>query len=488
MQYGYEKLRPKPHEEICYFLAKPSEKNKRMLAVPRDCFKTTILNGYIIYDICKHLEEGDLDFCYLLDSATITLAEKSMRFIKKRLTQQEELINRYGLFKGNSVWDKRNIVIRQQEELIKAGRAEQTIMASSAESGISGFHFTFIVADDWVTEKQIRTAYAIERTKSHYREILSVLDKDVGQLRMLCTFWHYNDVYMDIMRNESEDWEIMVRPIYEEKDGKIKLFFPERYPLSKIQNLKKTLGATFYLQYMLMPIPEEEKEFPSQYYQEVEDELLPQSYRYVYVSYDPADENLSEKTFSYDCIGVIGIDHSYNQYLLELTIKRKMSVDDVISTIIQYVKKYKKYLQAVCVEKVLFFKYLRDTFSNAMTYYNEYFPLLPVQIDRFISKKDRIKILTIPWRNQQIYIRAGLNEELKQEVKEEFNTFPKCKFYDVLDMWAMVCKQIIVDSPEEVEEEKKPQRELIQLCGTNMVFNPYVLMGMDEEEGEQNEL
>lgn len=458
VRFGYERLQEKPHYEMCYFLAREDLKNKRMLAVPRGCFKTTIINGFVIWDICRNLYQDKYDFNYLLDSATKNLVLWSLRFIKRRLENNEYLIKWFGEFKSKKYWGKENIVIQQQEQyFIQDQRKEPTIMVSSVESAIVGFHFKNIIADDWVTDKTIRTAYALERTKLHYKEIMNVKDEK-GKLYMACTFWDSNDVYSDIIKNEQDNFSFMIRPIYEKTEGgDYKLFFPKEFPLTRISQLKKELGANFYTQYLLTPIPQENKVFPDKYYQEIERKNIP-NLSSVFIVYDPAGSSNS-KVHSLDCIAVIGIDEQYNQYLLDLMIKEGLRMDAMtaIETIVFFAKKYDSQLSGILVEKVLGSKFIRTLFENYCRQndlrYTALYREEPVDYER--TKKDRIRILEVPWLNRQMWICKDIPEEMRNEVKEEFSTFDKCRYYDVLDSWAMAAKYFIFDKPNKKEEEIK---------------------------------
>lgn len=460
LRFGYERLEEKPHAEMCYFLAREDLKNKRMLAVPRGCFKTTILNGYVVWDICRNLYRDNYDFNYLLDSATKNLVLWNLRFIKRRLDNNEQLIRWFGEFKSKKYWGKEAIIIQQQEHLFgQQQRKEPTIMISSVESSIVGFHFKNIIADDWVTDKTIRTVYALERTKLHYKEIMNVKDGK-GKLFMACTFWDSNDVYSEIIKNEQDDFSFMIKPIYEKtENGDYKLFFPKEYPLTRIMQLKKQLGSAFYPQYMLTPIPQDAKIFPDNKYQEIERKNIP-LLTDVFIVYDPANLGSTNRS-SLDCIAVIGMDANYNQYLLDLMVKEgaRMDASTAIETIIYFAKKYDDKLRGILVEKILGSKFIRTLFENYCRKNNLRYTALYKEeaVDYERSKKDRIRILEVPWLNGQMWVCKDIPQEMRDEVREEFTTFDKCRYYDVLDCWAMAAKYFIFEKPAKKEEEIKKQ-------------------------------
>mgnify|MGYP005836782157 CR=1 FL=1 len=481
LKYGFELLEEKPNAEMCYFLAREDLKDKRMLAVPRNCFKTTILNGFVIWDICRNLYNEQEKFSYLLDSATKNLVVWNLKFIKRHLANNDKLIEYFGEFKGTKYWGKESIVIKQQEDIYtNQVSKEPTIMVSSVDSSITGFHFKTVVADDWITDKTIRTAYALERVALHYKEIMRVIDPEEGKLYIACTFWTNGDIYADILKEKKDEFDFLIKPIYEEKNDKIELFFPKRFPMTKIKLLKKTMGNQFYNQYMLTPIPEDERVFPEKHYQEIERQNIPEIIA-SYIVYDPAETGSHRPCL--DALLGIGVDSNYNQYLLDCIIEegRRMDANQVIQNIVFLASKYGSTLRGIMVEKILGGKFFRALFENYCKQNNLPYTSFYMEenTDKSIVKKDRIRILEMPWKNNQIFISKEIPQEIRNEVREEFITFDKCKYYDILDAWAMIAKYIIFRSSKR-EEEAKKNIPLLQNVGNKILINPWGMINGNE--------
>jgi patatin-like phospholipase/acyl hydrolase len=232
---------------------------------------------------------------------------------------------------------------------------------------------------------------------------------------------------------------------------------------------------------MLTPIPSEEKYFPDKNYHEINRNDIP-FLKEVYISYDPAGSS-QEKKHSLDCIIVVGIDGNSNQYLLDALIKEglRMDANMAIETIIFFAKKYGELVRGILVEKVLGSKFIRGLFENYCKKHDLGYTYLYKEeaVDYEKTKKDRIRILEIPWRNDQIFICSDIPEEIKSEVKEEFATFDKCRYYDILDAWAMISKYIIYTPKEEKIEDIKKESPFAVQNGEIKIDMGYIL-------GEEN--
>jgi len=463
-------LKEKPNKDMADFLASPDYLPWRLMAVCRDSGKSTLsVNGFPIWDVCQGIHEGDNGRCHLFDSASIELVALHLEAVQNQLRYNERLIEMFGAFYNREAWTFKRCVVLQQWDHKNKTRREGTFMIRSTMSEITGLHFTRIEADDWVTKMNTRTDLGIQRGIQHYQEIISVLDKDIGQMRITCTFKHWADAYQHIIKNVAQKFSFFIKAVgVEYERGKWKdLFFPEKFSEEKINDIKDSLSKTiggdqeFATEYLLQPVAESTKTFADEHYQEVEKkDLFP--IRWTYIVYDPAGSSEDKYSRSCDFIGALGVDHSgKNMVLTDGYMKPAMQPVDVLNSIVFLWKIHKSNLRAIIIEDVTFGKFILKMLDDYCREHSVYMPIITSKPERKHNKIEQQKILQPRWMGKGMWFLKELPEEIRVEARDEFMHYPKASYNDLLDGIVMV-ERMTRYMPDEIEKAKAETKAYIQ--------------------------
>lgn len=216
---GWNKLRPRPHKEMCDFIQRQDRKRKVML-IPRDCYKSTIISK--TFPLWVLIQD---DFCgipgrehrILLESFASENAQKQIRSIKQQVERNmmlqwlfPELIPNF----SEVPWS--DTALRFPRDGMYG---EETIEAAGIDTHVVSRHYTIQVRDDLEDKQSSESPTVRERVKSFYRssEALFVEERSAFDV-IVGTRWGTNDLYDDIYRNERDVYDIMCRPLHWDRE------------------------------------------------------------------------------------------------------------------------------------------------------------------------------------------------------------------------------------------------------------------------------
>lgn len=272
-------VHPPFHRWLCRCMELPGDK---MIMVPREHAKTTWMKAYIVQRILR--ASGKISIMLL--SKTERLSVRNLKSIKRFLARPllrklfPELIPDPG--KDYRNWAKSTndeLIIQEDPESISN---EPQITALGSTASFTGSHVDLIVLDDYIDDDTVRTVGQMERVEDEWGYLQPIL-ADGGEIMIIGTFYHYNDLYNKIIKEEQiPKNRVFIRRAIE--NGKI--IYPTMFNRSKLITLKKRLGNyKFSCQYLLNPIPREDQIFPGP--QPTCAKLPRDKYRY-YILMDPA--------------------------------------------------------------------------------------------------------------------------------------------------------------------------------------------------------
>ena len=257
---GYSRLAEDPHHAWCREL---DRRYKRSLWLePRHTYKSTIFTKS--YPIWRLLWDPDLRI--LIVNATAENAEAFLSEIVGHYLRNEKLIGVYDRSFGVEPLDPqsaktKSIVLNTRTKNL----SEPSIRAIGALGNLVSAHYDLIIVDDLCNIDDRESAAIREKKKRWFQDLVSVLTPE-GELVVVGTHWHFDDVYTYIIddRNpalpEGSKYYIQRESCYAD-DGSTPRF-PFVLPADKLEALKVEKGTLLCAcQYLNRPIPAEDQVF-----------------------------------------------------------------------------------------------------------------------------------------------------------------------------------------------------------------------------------
>lgn len=181
-------LRVSPHHQAFIEFFENLEKrgvNSGLLLGPRGSGKSTSCD--ICYVIMRALQNPDVNV--LIASRALEQSKSFLSAIKGHF-ERPQFVAVFGNLKGKK-WDETAASLTGREP----GQKEHTFHVAGADGAVVSKHFDIIICDDLVDEKNSKTEGEREKTlKFYYKSLLPTLKSD-GEIRVLGTRYHPEDLY-----------------------------------------------------------------------------------------------------------------------------------------------------------------------------------------------------------------------------------------------------------------------------------------------------
>ena len=403
----------------------------------RDGYKSTIITfAKTIQDI---LINPDITVC--IYSYSSALARKFLKQIKDALESKRKLINLFPEILFDDInkpsWQDENGDIHQMvwsTEAIKVKRnssaKENTVEASGLVIGQkTGGHYNLLIYDDVVTPDSVTTSDMIQKTTKQYEMSLNTVSSGDCKIRMVGTFYHYNDTYCQIL--EKKGAKLRLYSCIGE-DGK-----PVLYEMSFIQMKKRIMSTAIFAAQMLCdPKANSKKAFEKSWIRF----WIKTNYatKNIFIIVDPA--NKKKRVNDYTCMWVVGCGEDKNYYILDL-VRDKMELTERTKTLFNLVRSftYNNQKPPVFYEEVAMGS---DTSHiNFVMEVEDYrFEITPVKATT--SKESRIGALEPLFRSHRIWFpqetihmnwKGEEENMIKTFVEEEYSMYPLASHDDGLD-------------------------------------------------------
>lgn len=151
------------------------------------------------------------DVRILIVSRTGDLAKEILGEIKQFI-EQDAFIELFGNLKGPK-WDGSKIVIAGRT----MPRKEPTISTVGIEGQLVGKHFDIILGDDLIDDNNARTVNMREQTKTFYYKAMTPTLEPDGELHILGTRYHGQDIYGHLQENEMKEHTQIIPALNEEE-------------------------------------------------------------------------------------------------------------------------------------------------------------------------------------------------------------------------------------------------------------------------------
>lgn len=194
---------------------------------------TSVTVAYAIWRILL-----DRNIRILISSKTHKFAKDILKEIKAHLEANELLITVFGEVKGER-WDQTQIEVAGRDRPMK----EPTVMTVGAEGQVVGMHYDLILCDDLVDESNARTRHMRDLLQTFfYKTLMPTLEPD-GELHVLGTRYHYDDLYGHLEANEMGGGKTQVITAL---DPRGRSPWPSKYPASYFEELRTKLGGVAF--------------------------------------------------------------------------------------------------------------------------------------------------------------------------------------------------------------------------------------------------
>lgn len=470
---GWNKLQQDPHLSLCDFIqnVEPPHGRRKVVLIPRDCYKSTI--GSKSLPLWILIQESFLgipgrEHRILLVSHSSVNAQKQIKSLRQQIERNTVL---QWLFPevipdlSKTTWTDTNLLFPRQGVF-----GEDTIECAGIDTHLVSRHYTIQIKDDMEDEAAMMSPTVRQRVISWYKaaEALFVDEREAFDL-LIGTRWGIDDLYSEIIKNESDTYEFMVRPLHhtrEDLDEDVRLakegghprvypdmdpevfapdpaktyyFFPGLFPEESCRRVRAKQGSFMYsMLYLNNPKDPALAEFRERDFRyfifDEEGNLVIEeedgttgivsfdSLKRV-LFWDPALSEREQKQNARNAMVVIGQDHRRRLFVLDVFADWK-NPTTLFTKFIGFHQRYACHRAAI--EDVAFQKILKFPLYHVMHEMDVHFPVL--ELHPIGDKATRIRALIPYVESHLLYI----NRKCKDFV-EELRGFPVFPTKDIID-------------------------------------------------------
>ena len=241
--------------------------------LPRGHFKTTLFACILTWFIAK---DRNTTSCIV---GAIHSTGADTVFAIRQILESERMTEIYGEFKGDSVWNNEELVVRGRTETMR----ESTVKVMGVESFKPGGHYRILWFDDPEDQNTVNTTDLLAKTREVYALGRPMADKPDSQRWLTGTFWADNDLYSHLIqqyglgRVDEESGVLVVLNGQRSKSGKQIVFFkpaedeggnplfPSRFSKELLSEIKAEMEFTspgsYDKQYLLNPVTNKNARF-----------------------------------------------------------------------------------------------------------------------------------------------------------------------------------------------------------------------------------
>lgn len=449
---GFTRFKPTLHKRMCRFLQNTGSIRKMLLA-PRDHFKSSVVQAFILWSICRNPEER-----ILIAGDTAGTAENKLNKIKEiiRTSQNLRVLFPEIIPDNTTKWSESAITVPR-----KGAHAEPTISALGVGGARAGAHYTMIVCDDICTKEAADQPSTMRKAIEWFNGLEAMLENAYkNPIVLVGTPWSHDDVHEHADKSWSRSsvvgfFESLVLGFFDEAGEPI---FPELYApdgvdvvlgrtnaLDFAKRMMETDPYMWACNYLLKPsVPNAEFDESKirvysvspneQYYfyfegDDKEPTVVPTSELVTYIAVDPAFKK--DATASKASINVSSIAPNGNVFIVE-SIGMRGGTYALIDAIELVCRKYAGTLHKLGVEQVGQQQAFIDFLNKELRQRGIYKRVDPLPPGSTRSKDERIRSFLQPYFGQR---RVFLRPEMASLI-DEIRKFPLSQVKDELDAMA----------------------------------------------------
>jgi hypothetical protein len=225
------------HFELQEFIREEYKFN--LILVPRGHLKTTLATyTHIVQKILKNPNISILIF-----SATWELAQDMLDAIKK-IFESEKFIQQYGSWKGK-VWNETEITVKFANPDMPDNT--HTIETAGVDKGKTSKHYDLIIVDDIAIPQNMEFPKDRAKVKRIFQLLVPMMKKPNGQMYVIGTRQHEDDLYNHILENMKKIFKTFIRSAeIMDQHGNKYVLFPKKYTLEALEEDKISMGSYAY--------------------------------------------------------------------------------------------------------------------------------------------------------------------------------------------------------------------------------------------------
>lgn len=306
-----------------------------VFAGPRGSGKSTMAQGLEVLSIAL----GERHFL-VLASMTEDLAIGHTAFLKLELEENPRLLQDFGELKGNYKWEEGDLITRGGSGGSRTAPTQARVLARGIGQKIRGLRYRqwrpdYFRLDDMEDDMSAHNPKRVEKALDWITKAVIPSGKETGleaTLLFIGTVIKKRAV-MDVLLNHPDysSWKRMVFPAIKPNGES---YWPEKYPLSKLENIKGTIGTKAFQSEMQQDPRDEEGDFQEgwiRYYHPAELIGLPMVKT---MAIDPSIKETATACFK--AIVTAGMDPEGKIYVLDAFIRRTSINQMVESAYLRY--------------------------------------------------------------------------------------------------------------------------------------------------------
>jgi hypothetical protein len=443
-------------------LDEPSRRRFKMIQACRGSFKSSVATiGYATWLIARETTlTGACNTRILIGCEVLALAHAFVRAIRQILENERRWVNLFGDHKGDirgRYWSDQGLTSRFRTlHRLK----EPTVSPISIDSPKAGNHYDVILADDLETERASASREQIEKCWDFYRLLHSLLEPD-GEMMLVSTRWHYDDIYSRILKvnkldDDEHQYAVFVMPAEDEEGS---LTFPARFSRKHLDHLRLRHGSYLYsCQFLLNPVPDSERVFKKAWLRLVPPDIWVSKRKFrTFMGVDFAYteqkrvESGEVKKADYTVIVVASVDQYWNYYLREI-------FRDRCSVLAGIQKMFAMYYNHSVLDIGLQ-RFDRSQVDNSIEQYCHNQGKRPrydyISYPGGKGKEERIRVTLQPLvESGKLFLLPGYDW-----LEEEFLDFPRAAFDDGLDA---LCNLVRISRPPPGYQKREEKSGLLK--------------------------
>lgn len=442
------------HGEMCRFAEHPKHP-KVLLLEPRGSLKSSCVTiGYALQQVVVNP-----NIRALIASEEFNTSKKFLSEIIGHIESNKEFIRLYGNLKGKGKWNEKEIVVATRT----VRRKEPTITCAGIDVTKVGLHYDLIIVDDPHSSKNITTREQIEKVKTWYKLLLSLLDPG-GKLIVIGTRWHYDDLTGYLIEQErlrqargyKRRFRILQKSAVtgrlDRKTPDRDLLWPER--LSREFLLDQLLDQGPYIfscQYRNEPVDDESATFKRSWIKFYDPKEVTGDDQNFYATVDPARDE-EGKDFTVIC--TVSVDTHHHCYVREIR-RGKWDEHEIVEQLFHCYRRWnhrKIGIETVAWQKLLY-RYVRQE-SRRRGYR---LPICELKTDSRVTKRMRIRSM-VPYWKSGLFSLPGFSIALLKgnmaTLVDELLRFPLLTNDDCVDALAYVDQLIRRPLPSKILRKK----------------------------------
>jgi len=308
-----------------------------MVLAPRDTLKSTVLQGFALWIICKNPDVRILFYGEVHEQA-----QKRLAVLKRVITGCKTFKFCYGNLDGsrlNLPWNENLIVTANRKN---SSTREGTIETAGLDVVVNSRHFDWIFPDDLHSERNTKTKDQIENVREKVQLLMPLLTKG-GKMVFAGVFWNDSDFHTRLIEEHRPN--LFRRGVYLDADEQ-RSRYPIALPIEEIKKKRKFMtGDQFSCHYLLDPVSKESQKFKKEYFSELADKDFNSVRTFILIdpAGDPTSERSEKKDSDYVGIVVVGVNSLWDIIIRNMFMGR-VNPTEAIEVALSFMLKYTPYV------------------------------------------------------------------------------------------------------------------------------------------------